>query len=138
MHELGIQFNKNKYMKKYKRPRTSIKYKNLLKQDFNQTIPNRVWVSDITEIKINYEAVYLCVIIDLFSRKIIAHDISKINNTRLTLNTYRIASIYRGTHPLMFHSDRGVQYTSKIFAHICKKMMFYYHIVLLGIHMIMM
>jgi putative transposase len=79
MTELGIQFNKSKYSKKYKRPRTSIKYKNILKQDFNQPIPNRVWVSDITEIKINFKPVYLCIIIDLFSRKVIAYEISKIN-----------------------------------------------------------
>ncbi|AUD64822.1 hypothetical protein BK011_03700 [Tenericutes bacterium MZ-XQ] len=115
MHELGLQFSKENKAKKYNRPKTSIKYRNLLKQDFNQAMPNRVWVSDITEIKINYRPVYLCVIIDLFARKVIAFDISKINNTRLSLNTYKQATNYRKTHPMMFHSDRGVQYTSKIF-----------------------
>ena len=115
MNELGIQFIKHKYTKKYRRPRTSIKYKNILKQDFNQPIPNRVWVSDTTEIKINYKPVYLCVIIDLFSRKVISYELSKINNTRLSLNTYKNAVIYRKTHPIIFHSDRGAQYTSKVF-----------------------
>ncbi len=115
MYDLGLQFNKNNKSKKYLRPKTSIKYKNLLKQNFNQSKPNLVWVSDITEIKINYRPIYLCVIIDLFSRKVIAYDISKINNTRLSLNTYKQATIHRKTHPMMFHSDRGVQYTSKIF-----------------------
>ena len=115
MHELGLQFSKDNKAKKYIRPKTSIKYRNLLKQDFNQAMPNRVWVSDITEIKINYRPIYLCVIIDLFSRKVIAYDISKINNTRLSINTYKQAVNYRKRHPMMFHSDRGVQYTSKIF-----------------------
>lgn len=115
MTELGIQFTKNKHTKKYRRPRTSIKYKNILKQDFNQPIPNRVWVSDITEIKINYKPVYLCVIIDLFSRKVISYELSKVNNTRLTLNTYKKAVTERKTNPMIFHSDRGVQYTSKVF-----------------------
>ena len=115
MHDLGLQFNKTNKSKKYLRPKTSIKYKNLLKQNFNQSKPNLVWVSDITEIKINYRPIYLCVIIDLFSRKVIAYDISKVNNTRLSLNTYKQATIHRKTHPMMFHSDRGVQYTSKIF-----------------------
>ncbi|MDO9630184.1 MAG: IS3 family transposase [Acholeplasmataceae bacterium] len=115
MTELGIQFAKNKFTKKYRRPRTSIRYKNILKQDFNQTIPNRVWVSDTTEIKINYKPVYLCVIIDLFSRKVISYELSKVNNTRFTLNTYKSAVTNRKTHPMIFHSDRGVQYTSKAF-----------------------
>ncbi|MDR4968475.1 MAG: IS3 family transposase, partial [Acholeplasmataceae bacterium] len=115
MTELGIQFTKNKYTKKYRRPRTSVKYQNILKQDFNQPIPNRVWVSDTTEIKINYKPVYLCVIMDLFSRKVISYELTKVNNTRFTLNTYKKAVIYRKTHPMIFHSDRGVQYTSKLF-----------------------
>ena len=115
MTELGIQYIKTKFTKKYRRPRTSIKYKNILKQDFNQPIPNRVWVSDTTEIKINYKPVYLCVIIDLFSRKVISYELSKVNNTRLTLTTYKNAVINRKTYPLIFHSDRGVQYTSKVF-----------------------
>ena len=115
MHDLGLQFNKTNKSKNYLKPKTSIKYKNLLKQNFNQSKPNLVWVSDITEIKINYRPIYLCVIIDLFSRKVIAYDISKVNNTRLSLNTYKQATIHRKTHPMMFHSDRGVQYTSKIF-----------------------
>ncbi|HAX02152.1 MAG: hypothetical protein A2Y45_09615 [Tenericutes bacterium GWC2_34_14] len=115
MHELGLQFSKGNKSKKYMRPKTSIKYANVLKQAFNQSMPNRVWVSDITEIKINYRPVYLCVIIDLFSRKVIAYDISKVNNARLSLSTYKQAVIYRKTHPMLFHSDRGVQYTSKIF-----------------------
>ncbi|MBU1143286.1 MAG: IS3 family transposase [Firmicutes bacterium] len=115
MTELGIQFTKTKFTKKYRRPRTSIMYKNILNQDFNQPIPNRVWVSDTTEIKINYKPVYLCVIIDLFSRKVISYELSKVNNTRLSLTTYRNAVIHRKTHPMIFHSDRGVQYTSKVF-----------------------
>jgi putative transposase len=115
MTELGIQFTKNKYTKKYRRPRTSIKYQNILKQEFNQPIPNRVWVSDTTEIKINYKPVYLCVIMDLFSRKVISYELTKVNNTRFTLNTYKKAVINRKTHPMIFHSDRGVQYTSKLF-----------------------
>ena len=115
MAEIGIQPTKEKSRKKYRRPRTSVKYKNLLKQNFNQTVPNRVWVSDITEIKINYKPVYLCVILDLFSRKVISYELSKVNSFRLTLNAYKKAVVNRNTHPMIFHSDRGVQYTSKAF-----------------------
>lgn len=95
--------------------RGNIEMPNLLKQKFNQKAPNLVWVSDITEIKINQKPVYLCVIIDLFSRKVIAHQVSRKNNTRLTMITLNIAMLNQKCLPNMFHSDRGVQYTSFIF-----------------------
>jgi transposase InsO family protein len=77
--------------------------------------PSFICVSDTTKIKINYKPVYLCVIIDLFSRKVISYELSKVNNTRFTLNTYKNAVTNRKTHPMIFHSDRGVQYTSMVF-----------------------
>lgn len=59
---------------------------------------------------------YLCVIIDLFSRKVIAYNISEDINTELTLTTFESAFINRGKpKELMFHSDQGVQYTSYMF-----------------------
>lgn len=89
--------------------------RNLLNQEFEQSAPNIVWVSDITEIKIKTKPIYLCVIIDLFSRKVIAHVVSRKNNTRLTITTLNLAIKSRKEKPNMFHSDRGVQYTSFIF-----------------------
>ncbi|MBU0997799.1 MAG: IS3 family transposase [Firmicutes bacterium] len=95
--------------------RTNENCKNLLNQQFTQKYPNIVWVSDITEIKINQKPVYLCAILDLFSRKIISYQVSRKNNTRLSLYTFNQALLLRKTKPHMFHSDRGVQYTSEIF-----------------------
>lgn len=94
---------------------------NLLKQEFTQKQPNLVWVSDVTEIKINRKPVYLCAVMDLFSRKIISHTISRKNNTRLTLNTFKKAMHTRKTVPNMFHSDRGVNYTAYKFQRYLRK-----------------
>lgn len=94
---------------------------NLLKQEFTQKQPNLVWVSDITEIKINQKPVYLCVVMDLFSRKIISHTISRKNNTRLTMSTFKNALYQRKTTPNMFHSDRGVNYTAAKFKRLLRK-----------------
>ena len=69
----------------------NINYKNYLNQHFNQNSPNLVWVSDITYIKVNTKWVYLCVIIDLFSRKPIAWLVSNKPNTDLTIGTLYIA-----------------------------------------------
>ena len=49
---------------------------NHLKQEFNPAEPNMVWASDLTYIKVNGVWFYLCIIMDLFSRKIISWNIS--------------------------------------------------------------
>lgn len=123
MQELEIRKvtpKKNQYIKLSKRG--NILMPNHLKQEFNQKAPNLVWVSDITEIKIKQKPVYLCVIMDLFSRKIIAHQVSRKNNTRLTTITLNQAIINQKNKPNMFHSDRGVQYTSFIFKNLLQKL----------------
>lgn len=64
---------------------------------------------------------YICVIIDLFARKVIAYTISKSNGTRLTKIT--LTKAYEERHPnegLIFHSDRGTNYTARTFVDCCK------------------
>lgn len=122
MNELNISKvtpKKNPFIKPPKR--TNQNCKNLLNQKFNQKEPNLVWVSDVTEIKINNKPVYLCAIMDLFSRKIIAHQVSRKNNTRLTILTMKKAINYRKTVPNIFHNDRGVNYTSYKFQRFIRK-----------------
>lgn len=86
---------------------------NLLKQQFNPCVPNQVWVSDITYIKAGTRFCYLCVIIDLFARKVIAYDVSYSINTELVLSVFDKAYVARRMPcGVMFHSDRGVQYTA--------------------------
>lgn len=52
---------------------------NIIKQKFDVNEPNKVWASDVTYFKYNNRFYYICAVIDLFSRKIIAHKISKTN-----------------------------------------------------------
>ena len=86
---------------------------NLLKKQFFQDKPNKVWVSDFTEIKINRAKFYLCVILDLFSRKVVAYRLSIRLNSNLALLTFKDAYQNRGEpNDLFFHSDQGAQYTS--------------------------
>jgi putative transposase len=89
---------------------------NVLKQKFTTAKPNLVWVSDITYIKVNGKFRYLCVIIDLFSRKVISYSVSNKPDAELVTHAFR--SAYAKRNPagtLIFHSDRGCQYTSKKF-----------------------
>ena len=87
--------------------------KNIVQQVFHTNKPNQVWVSDITAFKFKEKFFYICIIMDLFSRKIIAYRLSKKSSTQLTTFTFKQA--YSNRQPgggLIFHSDRGLQYTS--------------------------
>ncbi len=87
-----------------------------LKQNFNQKAPNLVWVSDFTYIKAGNKWYYLCIIMDLFSRKIIAWNISGKPDADLIITTFRKAYQKRNApYGLIFHSDRGSQYTAFAF-----------------------
>ena len=94
----------------------NIFHNNLLKRHFFQNKPNKVWVSDFTEIKIGEAKFYLCAILDLFSRKIVAYRVSIKLDSSLCLLTFKDAYQSRGEpKDLLFHSDRGSQYTSLAF-----------------------
>lgn len=90
------------------------KHKNYLNQEFDPDAPNKVWVSDITYFKCNDKAYYICVIIDLYARKVIGYKVGKKNSTQLIKSTLKQA--YESRLPasaLIFHSDRGSNYCSK-------------------------
>lgn len=92
------------------------KRENILKQDFNADAPNKVWVSDVTQFNLDQHRFYICVIIDLFSRKVISYHISGNNSTQLAKTTFKKA--YEMRHPsegLLFHTDNGSNYLSNTF-----------------------
>lgn len=87
-------------------------YPNLLK-DHAVTKLNEVWVADITYIRIVNGFVYLAVILDLFSRKVIGWSISKRIDSELTLAALEMAFTRRNQPKgVIHHTDRGVQYLS--------------------------
>lgn len=97
--------------------------KNLLNQQFQTSKPNEVWVSDVTYFSFQYKTYYICVIMDLYSRKIISHKISNKNSTQLTKAALKFAYESRKpTKPLIFHSDRGTNYTSNRFMSFVKSL----------------
>jgi len=90
------------------------RHKNYLNQEFDPDAPNLVWVSDVTYFKCNGKSYYICVIIDLYARKVIAHKVGKKNSTQLIKTTFKKA--YENRQPLaslIFHTDRGANYCSK-------------------------
>jgi len=116
MQELGLQSIRTD-AKKFYRKLQQYKKRNLLQRHFTADWPNQVWVSDITYFKINNSRVYLCTIIDLFSRRVVGYRISHSASTRLVTTTFRKAYAERGNPTeLTFHSDRGGQYISDTFS----------------------
>ncbi len=91
---------------------------NLLRRDFTASRPNEKWVSDITYLKIERGYVYLAVIMDLFSRKIIGWALDTTMTNALIIEAFNMARGNRKVSPgLILHSDRGVQYRSGEYQH---------------------
>lgn len=91
--------------------------KNRLSRNFRVKRPDRVWTGDITYIWTHSGWVYLAVVIDLFSRKIVGWALSTRPDTTLALKALAMAVRSRPYRcwRLMFHSDQGCQYTSQEF-----------------------
>ena len=92
---------------------------NVLNRKFTADKPNEKWLTDVTEFKYYIEGekkkIYLSAILDLYDRRIVSYVISDRNDNTLVFETFhRAVQESPNAHPL-FHSDRGYQYTSRLF-----------------------
>ncbi len=115
MRENGFYPETNIKYKPYRNGKVAGIYKpNLVEQEFKTEEPCKVWVGDITYIKTSIGWVYLAAIMDLYNREVVGYAISKQIDTELVKkalgNAIREKDKVKG---LIFHSDRGCQYTSK-------------------------
>ena len=87
---------------------------NLLKQDFTAQRPNQVWVADITYIGTDEGWLYLAVVLDLHSRKVVGWSMSERMTAALVCDALRMA-LFRRHMPrgVIVHTDRGSQYCSR-------------------------
>ncbi len=77
---------------------------------------NQLWVADITYIRLRQEFVYLAVVLDAYSRKVVGWALDRTLGTRLALSALQNALANRKPEKgLVHHSDRGVQYASKAY-----------------------
>ena len=99
---------------------------NLLNRDFDVAEVNRVWVSDLSYIATAEGWLYLCVILDLCSRKVVGWSMSRRMKTDLVLQAFMMACLRRRPAVgLIFHSDRGSQYCSDAFRDRIKRYRFH-------------
>lgn len=84
---------------------------NLLARDFTALAPNRVWTTDLTYIWTRQGWLYLAVLLDLYSRRVVGFAMSASIDEPLVLSALRMALVTRRPQPgLIHHSDRGSQY----------------------------
>lgn len=138
-HDHGIHVNDKRVLRicRAKDIKSTIKYKNqgctrraknpqyipenILNRQFHADKPNEKWLTDVTEFKwyegITVHKLYLSAILDLYDRRIVSYVLSERNDNPLVYKTFdKAVKANPDAHPL-FHSDRGVQYTSRAFHH---------------------
>lgn len=124
MKDLGIasSYHKKKYRKPYQRS-DSVSYPdNILDRQFQPEGTDQVWASDTTYIRSREGWLYLCVVMDLYSRQVIGWSLGKKNNSELVQTALREA-LFKRNYPrgVMFHSDRGSEYSSYLIQNMLKK-----------------
>jgi transposase InsO family protein len=92
---------------------------NLLQRDFDAERPNQRWVTDITYVWTQQSWVYLAVVMDLFSRRVVGWAMRPHLQAELALGALRMALGRRVPEPgLVHHSDRGVQYAAHAYQNV--------------------
>ncbi|SFQ52630.1 Transposase InsO and inactivated derivatives [Lachnospiraceae bacterium XBB1006] len=117
MKKLNIHSVIRKKKKKYLSSTPQAVAENILQRNFYATAPNQKWATDVTEFKVPGEKkkLYLSAIIDLYDRYPVSYVISCRNDNRLVFKTFDKAIKVNPDAKPIFHSDRGFQYTSKVF-----------------------
>ena len=120
MRNLGIAGIKKRAFKKttnsnHKKPVCP----NLVVQDFEASIPKELFLSDITYVPTKQGWLYLCTIIDAYSRRIVGWSMSESLTKEIVVDSVTMAlSELKDISGTVFHSDRGSQYASKVVRHL--------------------
>jgi putative transposase len=94
----------------------------LVRRDFTATVPNKLWLTDITEHKTGEDKVYLCAIKDVYSNRIVGYSIDSRMKARLAVDALQMAVTHRGNPTgVVVHSDRGSQFRSRKFVRALKR-----------------
>ena len=120
MTEFGIKAKRRKKFKHTTQSKHSLPIApNHLDRQFNPSVPNQSWASDITYIQTKQGWIYLAVTMDLFSRKIVGWSVKERMTKELVVEALQMALSQRKIKKgAIHHSDRGSQYASKKFLEI--------------------
>lgn len=112
-----------KYKPARKGKSTGKYFENVINQNFKPQGFNEIWVGDITCIKTCLGWVYLAIVLDLYNKEVIGYAVSKAIDTELVKRALSNALVNTngGGKGTIFHSDRGIQYSSKSYQEMLAK-----------------
>ena len=93
----------------------------LVERDFSAAAPNRLWVADITYVPTWAGFLYLAVVLDAFSRRVVGWAMATDLRTQLVVQALNMALLQRRPESVIHHSDQGSQYTSIAFGKRCEE-----------------
>lgn len=116
MRIVGLKSVIRKKRSNYVKSTPQIIAENVLNREFHANSINEKWLTDVTEFKygINHKA-YLSAILDIKDKRIVSYVIGHSNNNQLVFETFDLAIAGNPGATPLFHSDRGFQYTNKVF-----------------------
>jgi transposase InsO family protein len=94
----------------------------LVERNFTAQAPNRLWVADVTYIPSWAGFLYLAIVLDVFSRRVVGWAMETHLRTELVLQALEMAFAQRRPEGVIHHSDHGTQYTSIAFGRRCQEM----------------
>ncbi len=92
-----------------------------VERQFQADAPDRIWVADITYVPTWAGFLYLAVVLDVFSRRVVGWSMANHLRTELVLNALNMALARRRPGQVIHHSDQGTQYTSLAFGKRCRE-----------------
>ncbi|EED31240.1 transposase [gamma proteobacterium NOR5-3] len=120
MRENGIRAQAGYRTRRYVAGKPTELIPNLVKRNFTVSQPDRIWVTDITYIRTWEGWLYVAVVLDLFSRKVIGWAARQTIHRELALDAILMAVLKRKPNGTIIHSDQGSQYGSDDWRRFCR------------------
>ena len=122
MRNAGIEgVTRRKFCRTTRRDESARPAPDLLERDFQADAPDRRWVADITYVPTWSGFLFLAIVLDVFSRRVVGWSMSANQNTELVTRALQMAVTRRRPDGVVVHhSDQGCQYTSYDFARACR------------------
>ena len=92
-----------------------------MERQFRADAPDQLWVADVTYVPTWNGFVFLAIVLDVFSRKVVGWAIANHLRTELVLEALNMAIAQRRPQGVIHHSDKGAQYTSLAFGKRCRE-----------------
>lgn len=123
MAALGLAGRKPRRRRSLTKPGKRPVAPDLVRRKFTAVAPNVLWCGDLTEIETEEGKLYLATVLDLFSRRLLGYAMSEHHDAALARASLQMAVASRGdVEGVIFHSDRGSEYSADIYARACRKL----------------